>query len=491
MPKTKNNIKSRNKKSKLIKNLKNKSKKNKNVVTHLSGGAGGRGEELLNVCLEACQIMTPLVRAIYNKLCDNLKGKNDKEISNIKADKTIFTIADGLVQYFLENVLFEGKFAGIVGEETVIVNINTLPYDVDKMIIPEEFNTIVESVLDKIKTLKNKLTKNYNDINVFIDPIDGTKEFATGKGYDSTNLIGFSYASDGTVWAGIVYRPIPLKYDLSDMNNYHRIKDDYLNSSNGSTYVYGCKSEGIYNNKNIDNSQLQTSDSQTTMRLVASNGSTSKFLNTISNTFSYSRAGGAGNKMLMLIEGKGEVYIQDRGLSRWDTCAPQAVIEAAGGVCSKLTQFLQHNWGPQNSKYNYQTTTIGENKDFDFPLESNQYPKIISNNMSVELTNELKKFLDTKKSQLNFNKIKAKFNKNETEKIIEENFTKEFLSNFKTPIKANFKEYSNLCGIVAFLYPKDIYKEKQVIINMKEQEYINKIYDVCKNAETLNKPSYD
>ena len=50
-------------------------------------------------------------------------------------------------------------------------------------------------------------------------------------------------------------------------------------------------------------------------------------------------SGGAGNKMLMLLEGKGHVYIQDRGVSRWDTSAAQAVIEAHGGVLSKLTKF--------------------------------------------------------------------------------------------------------------------------------------------------------
>ena len=37
-------------------------------------------------------------------------------------------------------------------------------------------------------------------------------------------------------------------------------------------------------------------------------------------------SGGAGNKLMMLLEGKGAVYIQDRGVSRWDTCGPQAVI---------------------------------------------------------------------------------------------------------------------------------------------------------------------
>lgn len=44
--------------------------------------------------------------------------------------------------------------------------------------------------------------------------------------------------------------------------------------------------------------------------------------------------------MMMLLEGKGGAYIQDRGVSRWDTSAAQAVIEANGGILSKLTKFV-------------------------------------------------------------------------------------------------------------------------------------------------------
>lgn len=41
----------------------------------------------------------------------------------------------------------------------------------------------------------------------------------------------------------------------------------------------------------------------------------------------------------MLLEGKGHAYIQDRGVSRWDTSGAQAVIEAHGGILSKLSKF--------------------------------------------------------------------------------------------------------------------------------------------------------
>ncbi len=53
-------------------------------------------------------------------------------------------------------------------------------------------------------------------------------------------------------------------------------------------------------------------------------------------------SGGAGNKMLMLLEGKGGCYIQDRGVSRWDTCGAQAVIEAHGGQLGKLSSFISN-----------------------------------------------------------------------------------------------------------------------------------------------------
>ena len=47
-------------------------------------------------------------------------------------------------------------------------------------------------------------------------------------------------------------------------------------------------------------------------------------------------AGGAGNKALRVLEEVNGCYIQDRGVSRWDTCAAQAVLEAHGGCFYKL-----------------------------------------------------------------------------------------------------------------------------------------------------------
>ena len=52
------------------------------------------------------------------------------------------------------------------------------------------------------------------------------------------------------------------------------------------------------------------------------------------------RVGGAGHKVLLVIEGKAHAYVfASRGCRKWDTCAPQAVLESLGG---KLTDMFGH-----------------------------------------------------------------------------------------------------------------------------------------------------
>ena len=60
--------------------------------------------------------------------------------------------------------------------------------------------------------------------------------------------------------------------------------------------------------------------------------------------------------VLLLLEGVGSCYIQDRGLSRWDSCAAQAVLEAHGGCFAKLSAFAaaaQEQGPPALASYRY------------------------------------------------------------------------------------------------------------------------------------------
>ncbi|XP_076765644.1 3'(2'),5'-bisphosphate nucleotidase 1 isoform X1 [Xylocopa sonorina] len=62
------------------------------------------------------------------------------------------------------------------------------------------------------------------------------------------------------------------------------------------------------------------------------------------------RVGGAGYKVILLMEGKAHAYVMaSRGCQRWDTCAPEAILHAVGGA---LTDFYGDRY-PYNAETKY------------------------------------------------------------------------------------------------------------------------------------------
>ena len=203
------------------------------IITENSPGSA---KELLDICREACDIMQPMIEAFYNKI--NFKDKTGLSPEQIKkGDKSDFTVVDALVQYYFQYVLLNDKFKAVIGEEELGVNgeyvkIDTLypktnqyfvstgpplPDDKEKLFIDTQFDIFFNNDKSNDKNIKNKLlklkekfkTQMYKDKYVVIDPIDGTTEFTTKHGQQSTICVGFSNVEDGMAWAGIVYRPIP------------------------------------------------------------------------------------------------------------------------------------------------------------------------------------------------------------------------------------------------------------------------------------------
>lgn len=373
---------------------------------------------LENACMvskEACDIMTPMIREFYYALNDST--------SKLKDDKSVFTIADGIVQHLLVENLFGNRFDAVVGEEEDSkVNITTRPYTVDDLIVPDEFIASIDTAKAKISDLAICLdTHDYKHLSVFIDPIDGTREFATNKGEQSSVCIGFSHTAGegatGAAVAGIVYRPI----------------------TEPPTWAAGAKSEGVMmghlNTTPAVTASASAGDTNIKGSFLTSNGSISKFVEHLMAGMEFIRvgSGGAGNKMLMLLEGKGNCYIQDRGVSRWDTCGAEAVIEAYGGTLNKLSSFALNS--QELSGYTYRKST--ENTDF-VPGLSCLTPYNAKN--------------------------KSDCKKGET--IIAQNVEQ-------------VKAYSNLCGIIAL--------DKI----SSSPENLNTIYQAILKASELAKPSYD
>lgn len=57
------------------------------------------------------------------------------------------------------------------------------------------------------------------------------------------------------------------------------------------------------------------------------------------------RVGGAGFKILQLIEGKAHAYVfASAGCKKWDTCAGEAILEAHGGILTDMVG-RHYNYG--------------------------------------------------------------------------------------------------------------------------------------------------
>lgn len=278
--------------------------------TELSEGSGPLSA-LLKIIKSACDEMSPMVRALYEAV-----SADTADTKATKQDNSAFTIADGVVQHLLVNYLFAGgKFRTIVGEEdSSNVNIEQRPYSVDNLHIPADLFDLIDSMKTRISDLGAQIDSvSYKDKSVFIDPIDGTREFTIGQGEQCTILVGISSA-EGRAEAGIIHRPIPQPPE----------------------WVIGCAAE----NCRLHNLALGEGPSDPP-KLATTQTKLTPFTEAILQTgMDRFPIGGAGNKILVLMEGKASAFITDKPLNRWDTCGPEAVLEAFGGMLVKLSSVL-------------------------------------------------------------------------------------------------------------------------------------------------------
>lgn len=301
----------------------------------------GSFSRLLEIVKAACDHLAPVVLDIYHRI-----PTQDSSVKQ-KADSSEFTLADGLVQDILQTYLFRGGsgadrsdgappslFKAVVGEEDESnINLITRPFMIDSLPVPPEFFDRVDELRENVKMLATAIDPvAYQDCTIFIDPIDGTKEFSTGRGEECTILVGI--ARQGVPVAGLVYRPV----------------------SRPQTWAAGCAAEGLF----VGELDFRPSEPKWD-GILATNGALTAFNSALAEElgFEFVRAGGAGNKLLSVIEGKGSCYISDRGVSRWDTCAPQAVCDAAGGTLAKLDTFIAEG---RLASYTYEKTDV--NLDF-------------------------------------------------------------------------------------------------------------------------------
>jgi 3'(2'), 5'-bisphosphate nucleotidase len=152
-----------------------------------------------------------------------------------------------------------------------------------------------------------------------IDPIDGTKGFIEGNG-DFAVQIGLAVAGRAVV--GVLYQPVP----------------DLLHWAARGAGAWVVRRE-------TGATRLRVSDETEPlrMRLAASLSHRSPRMDRIVKTFGFTeevRRGSVGIKIGLIVERQCDLYITlSSRTHQWDTCAPEAILNEAGG---RLTDLWGH-----------------------------------------------------------------------------------------------------------------------------------------------------
>lgn len=152
-----------------------------------------------------------------------------------------------------------------------------------------------------------------------VDPLDGTKEFISGRGEFTVNI---ALIENGTPAFGLVYAPARSKIFMT-LSKDKSVSGDLDPGASAPVF------------ENITWHELATRTPPPEGLVAAVSRShldedTKKFLSqhAISNTIS----GGSSVKFCLIAEGKADVYPRFGRTMEWDTAAGHAVLSAAGGT---------------------------------------------------------------------------------------------------------------------------------------------------------------
>lgn len=192
----------------------------------------------------------------------------------------------------------------IIGEEGSLTNLEVpsdwIVTDCDSNVISQQCPADYLQVKDE-------------DIVIWVDPLDGTNEYTQGFLEHVTVLVGLSIK--GKAVGGVIHQP------------YY----NYKKSETTGRTIWGLIGIGageISSNTPPPNKFIVVTSRTHSDKLVESAISALKPDETL-------KVGGAGYKVLALIEGQAHAYVfASKGCKKWDTCAPEGILRACGG---KLT----------------------------------------------------------------------------------------------------------------------------------------------------------
>ena len=166
------------------------------------------------------------------------------------------------------------------------------------------------------------------DITVFVDPLDGTREFVEGRVWNVQTLVGI--AVNGRAVAGAIGLPFASGSKNSEAAVVYalvgagrpRVRGGFRAPSTDPAHGGGVPADG-------ERPLLVAGDVEDPALAAA-------YQATLADGGRNVLLGGTGQKCLAVAEGRADVAIMNFKSSAWDTCAPEALVRAAGGELTDL-----------------------------------------------------------------------------------------------------------------------------------------------------------
>eukprot|EP01084_Bolivina_argentea_P256847 432604_1 len=250
------------------------------------------------------------------------------------------TIADCAVQKLIITSLLK-TFPGItvIGEEdddNKSISIDSIKPS--KQLPPIYYNNIATKTFfidEKYDSIFNqKLDPKH--VCIWVDPIDGTKEYTQGIKNSVTCLIGIAYK--GQPISGVINRPFnnQIFFGVVGVPCIFIEKTKDIKHSND---IFNVDNEILIDSVNVL-TECELKKRDINRRIICCSRSfldetTIKYINNC-NPDKIERRGGAGGKVLMVLEGEADSYVCIAGYTKkWDMCAPQALLQCVGGALTE------------------------------------------------------------------------------------------------------------------------------------------------------------
>jgi 3'(2'), 5'-bisphosphate nucleotidase len=291
----------------------------------------------LSACLSAARNAGTIIRSVYDqgKNVSSIVDKRETEKAALWVDPQ--TEADVRAQNMIISSLHSAfPTLKIVGEEDDTAAAASFPLTLDTF-SPTTTLVDAEPLFAHIPASVASLTM--DKITVWVDPLDGTREYTLGHVDNVTTLIGISYC--GHALAGVVHAPF-LNQTLygavgvgvvgeggaEPRASFWQSPEDAL----AGLALGGADAGAAADARTPNVPTVPEAD----LTVVTSRNHMTDTLRSVLEGLKVGRVlqvGGAGSKGVRLLTGAAHAYVFPQGgTKRWDTCAVHALVSALGGT---------------------------------------------------------------------------------------------------------------------------------------------------------------